>query len=64
MQQEIREKHAAAMGGTHDKFMKLKATGKLLRPDQPGNVIAKLALKAPKDLSGQFLKYRLLSLPF
>ncbi|KAH8154308.1 uncharacterized protein LAJ45_02076 [Morchella importuna] len=57
MQQEIREKHAAAMGGTHDKFMKLKATGKLLRPDQPGNVIAKLALKAPKDLSGQFLNW-------
>ena len=38
------------------KFASLKRDGKLLRPDQPGHVMAKLALNAPKELSGKFLK--------
>lgn len=57
MQREIREKHAHAMGDHHEKFAKLKENGKLLKPEQPGHVIAKLALEGGKPLSGQFLKY-------
>lgn len=57
MQQEIREKHAQAMGDSHSSFMQLKEAGKLLKPEQPGHVIAKLALNGGKELSGQFLKY-------
>jgi len=37
-------------------FADLKSTGKLLKPEQPGNVIAKLAIGAPNELSGKFLK--------
>ncbi|KAL7276662.1 hypothetical protein RUND412_000322 [Rhizina undulata] len=57
MQQEIREHHGPAMGSNHGKFMQLKETGNLLRPEQPGHVIAKLALFADKTLSGRFLSW-------
>lgn len=62
MQQEIREKHAQAMGNHHGKFTKLKEDGKLLEPEQPGHVIARLALGCGNELSGEFLKYALYSL--
>jgi NAD(P)-dependent dehydrogenase (short-subunit alcohol dehydrogenase family) len=57
MQRELREIHHTTMD-TKDvaKFASLKSDGKLLRPDQPGHVIAKLALDAPKTLNGKFLK--------
>ncbi|KAG0636580.1 hypothetical protein HOY80DRAFT_349359 [Tuber brumale] len=57
MQEDIREKHCEGMGPSHERFMKLKEEGKLLRPEQPGNVIARLALEAERNLSGKFLKY-------
>lgn len=57
MQREIRERHAHAMGDHHEKFVKLKENGKLLKPEQPGHVIARLALEGGKPLSGQFLEY-------
>ena len=56
MQQDIREKHGQAMGPAHEKFLELKESKKLLRPEQPGHVIARLALSAGQDLSGKFLK--------
>jgi NAD(P)-dependent dehydrogenase (short-subunit alcohol dehydrogenase family) len=58
MQQDIREKHDKAMD-TNDakKFAELKSSGSLLKPEQPGHVIAKLVLDAPRDLSGQFLQW-------
>ena len=57
MQRDIREIHHTTMDKTDaEKFASLKAEGKLLRPDQPGHVIAKLSLDAPKDLNGHFLK--------
>ena len=58
MQREIRDVHLSAMD-KHDaeKFGSLKSQGKLLRPDQPGNVMAKLALDGPQELSGQFLSW-------
>lgn len=39
------------------KFAGLKKDGGLLRPEQPGHVIAKLAVGAEKDLSGKFLNW-------
>jgi hypothetical protein len=57
MQQDIREKHGENMGTSHARFTKFKEEGKLLKPEQPGNVIARLALKVEKELSGTFLKY-------
>jgi len=41
MQQDIREKHHSVMDEEdRKKFLELKAEGKLLRPEQPGNVIS------------------------
>lgn len=54
MQKDIREKHAAAMDEKDRKrFSSLREEGKLVKPEQPGNVMARLVLNAPKELSGQ-----------
>lgn len=39
-----------------ERFKQMRQEGKMLRPDQPGNVMAKLVLDAPRELSGEFLK--------
>lgn len=58
MQRDIREKHSGFMDKTDAaKFKELKETGGLLKPEQPGHVMAKLVLDAPKSLSGQFLTW-------
>jgi hypothetical protein len=57
MQQNVREKHGKAMGDIHRRFAQLKETGQLLRPEQPGHVIAELSLRARKEHSGEFLRY-------
>jgi NAD(P)-dependent dehydrogenase (short-subunit alcohol dehydrogenase family) len=58
MQREIREKHNLAMDPQDaTKFASLKKDGKLLQPEQPGNVIARLVLDAPKELRGRFISY-------
>ncbi|KAF2761365.1 NAD(P)-binding protein [Pseudovirgaria hyperparasitica] len=58
MQRDIREKHQSTMSQKdYEKFSALKTTGKLLKPEQPGHVIAKLAIDAPKELSGKFLSW-------
>ena len=57
MQQDIREKHSTFMDASDaKKFASLKSDGKLLKPEQPGHVIAKLSVDAPSELSGRFLK--------
>lgn len=57
MQREIREVHNTAMDEKDaEKFAGLKSGDKLLKPELPGHVIAKLALDAPKELRGRFLK--------
>ena len=38
------------------KFRSLYEEGKLLKPEQPGSVIARLVLGATKGLSGKFLE--------
>lgn len=58
MQRDIREKHNTAMDEQDAaKFAELKKTGGLLKPQQPGHVMAKLILDAPKELSGKFLTW-------
>lgn len=57
MQREIREVHHTSMDKKDvEKFAGLKTNGGLVKPEQPGNVMAKLAVQASKDLSGKFLK--------
>lgn len=58
MQRDIREKHNNEMDKQDAaKFAELKATGGLLKPEQPGHVMAKMVLDAPKELSGKFLSW-------
>lgn len=59
MQQEIREKHHKIMDEKDAKrFLGLKEEGKLLRPEQPGNVVARLAVEGNAEgLSGKFFRY-------
>ncbi|KAJ5667858.1 uncharacterized protein N7477_006428 [Penicillium maclennaniae] len=58
MQRELRDVHSANMDPeTHSKFTNVHKDGKLLQPEQPGHVMAKLVLNAPKELSGKFLSW-------
>ncbi|KAL5043606.1 hypothetical protein BDW71DRAFT_199664 [Aspergillus fruticulosus] len=59
MQRELREDHATTLEPqVHSKFTTVHKEGKLLKPEQPGHVMAKLVLDAPKELSGKFLSIR------
>lgn len=56
MQRELREDHATTLEPqVHFKFMTVHKDGKLLKPEQPGHVMAKLVLDAPSTLTGKFL---------
>lgn len=58
MQQDIREKHSQYMDEKDKKkFAELKSSGGLVKPEQPGHVIAKLAVDPPRALSGSFLQW-------
>jgi NAD(P)-dependent dehydrogenase (short-subunit alcohol dehydrogenase family) len=58
MQRGIRELHSTRMDEKDvKKFTGLFTDGELLKPEQPGDVMAKLALDAPVDLGGKFLRY-------
>lgn len=57
MQIDIREVHSSSMDEKDNaKFRGLHEEGKLVKPEQPGHVIAKLAINAPKVFSGMFLE--------
>lgn len=57
MQVDIREKYLKNMDEKDQaKFLSAKKDGKLLPPEKPGRVIAELAVRAEKDLSGLFLR--------
>ncbi|KAL8729577.1 MAG: hypothetical protein Q9166_004657 [cf. Caloplaca sp. 2 TL-2023] len=57
MQIDIRDVHSALMDEKDvTKFQTLHRQGQLVKPEQPGHVIAKLAVGARKELSGQFLE--------
>ena len=56
MQQELRDQHSSSMDKKDAaRFHDLHKDGALLRPEQPGNVMARLILNPPKELSGSFL---------
>ena len=58
MQTQIRELGATAMSWkVYDYFMALQSNKKLIKPEVSGYVMAALALKAPKSMSGQFISY-------
>jgi hypothetical protein len=41
----------------HAQFVDLHTSKKLLHPDQPGHVIASLAVRAPSSISGKFFSW-------
>ncbi len=57
MQRDLREVHSAVMAKKDiEKFMGLHKNNQLLRPEQPGHVMAKMALDPPKSLNGKYVK--------
>ena len=57
MQRQLRDVHSAVMAEKdNEKFLGLHQAGKLLRPDQPGHVMAKMVLDPPKELSGKYVE--------
>ncbi|KAJ2849352.1 hypothetical protein IWW36_002689 [Coemansia brasiliensis] len=58
MQDFIREKGEDHMHKEdYEKFVKLHRDGELLAPEKPARVIARLALEAPRELSGKFFSW-------
>jgi hypothetical protein len=58
MQREIREFGGVHMApGDHDSFIREKKEGSLLKPEDPGQVIAGLAVNGPESLSGEFVSW-------
>jgi NAD(P)-dependent dehydrogenase (short-subunit alcohol dehydrogenase family) len=58
MQRAIREEHNKTMSPSdQEKFHGLHKEGKLVRPEQPGTVIANLAVSGTTELSGKFLSW-------
>ncbi|KAK8122238.1 short-chain dehydrogenase [Apiospora sp. TS-2023a] len=58
MQQQIRELGGSGMDPSqHASFVDEHKDGKLLKPEQPGTVIAKLVDNAPKELSGKHYRW-------
>lgn len=58
MQQDVKNIHTAKMSDKDaKKFHDLHREGKLLRPEQPGNIMARLAMDGPHELSGKYLRW-------
>ncbi|KAA8647044.1 hypothetical protein EYZ11_010202 [Aspergillus tanneri] len=58
MQREIREDHATTLDPQfHAIFTTVHKDGKLLKPEQPGHVMARLVINAPNSLTGKFLSW-------
>ena len=58
MQRELREVHSSIMAKKdNDKFLGLHREGKLLKPSEPGNVMARMVLDPPRELNGRFIRY-------
>jgi len=58
MQRELRDLHSSSMTEKDAaRFHTLHKNGGLLKPEQPGHVMARLVLNPPKNLSGQFLRW-------
>ena len=57
MQKEIREMHLGAMGSAGERFVDAHREGKLLAPEVPGAVVARMAVGVGRELGGRFLRY-------
>ncbi|KAI9452087.1 short-chain dehydrogenase [Russula earlei] len=58
MQGEIRERGGVHMApDVHELFIREKKDGQLVRPEDPGHVIAALAVNGPRSLSGEFVSW-------
>ncbi|KAI9803134.1 MAG: hypothetical protein M1833_001205 [Piccolia ochrophora] len=58
MQRQLREDYFEKLDDVDkEKFGKLKSEGKLLRPEQPGHVMARLVLDVGKELSGKYASW-------
>ena len=58
MQKEIREVHHKTLAPSDaERYITLHKEGKLLRPEQPGSLMARLALDPPKQLSGKYFRW-------
>ncbi|KAF9166038.1 hypothetical protein BGX21_001446 [Mortierella sp. AD011] len=58
MQSDIRTKGAGNMvPDQHAKFVNYHTSKELLHPDEPGHVIASLAVKAPNSINGRFFSW-------
>ncbi|BFZ53450.1 hypothetical protein PYCC9005_000474 [Savitreella phatthalungensis] len=58
MQRAIRDDHAHKMlPEQHAKFVGMHRDKQMVKPEEVGNVIANLSLKAKKDLSGKFVNW-------
>ncbi|KAL1747730.1 hypothetical protein HDZ31DRAFT_80292 [Schizophyllum fasciatum] len=57
MQRVIRDTGAGHMQDRHQGFVQIHAEGKLVKPEQPAQILAALALGVPKELSGRFLSW-------
>ena len=58
MQAVLRKNEGSVMQDKdHQIFVKAHAEGSLVKPEDSGHVIAALALRAPKELSGGFVSW-------
>lgn len=57
MQASVRGATDYMESADQERFIKAHNEGKLVRPEDAGHVIAALAIKAPKALSGQFVSW-------
>ena len=57
MQRELREVHSAVMAEKDNaKFRDAHQNQTLLKPEQPGNVMARLVIEPERSLNGQYLR--------
>lgn len=57
MQADLREKYTEALEQDAHRYVSAYKESRLLRPEQPAHVIAKLALRATREQTGKFLTY-------
>lgn len=56
MQRELREQGTAMSNKDYETFKADFEEGRLIKPEQPGRVIARLAVDAKPELSGKYFK--------
>lgn len=58
MQRQIATTFSEKMSAADNaRFANMRADGKMLHPEQPGDVISRLVLRAPSKFSGRYMRY-------